>query len=67
MSDVENTVLPVNEGYIPLFEKLNDIITKIELFEQENNTLVELRDFLLPLLMNGQARVGEKKEGKKNV
>ena len=57
MSDVENIALPVNEGYISLFKKLNDIIIKIELLEQENSTLVELRDFLLPLLMNGQVRV----------
>jgi len=61
MSDVENIALPVSEGHISLFEKLNDIIIKIELLEQENSTLIELRDFLLPLLMNGQVRVGNEK------
>jgi type I restriction enzyme S subunit len=35
------------------------IFGKQELLEQENNHLVSLRDFLLPLLMNGQVTVTE--------
>lgn len=59
ISDVENIALPINQEYLHLFEKLNTIIKKIELIEQENEELTALRDFLLPLLMNGQVRVGE--------
>ena len=35
----------------------SDIIVQIETFQAENQQLVSLRDFLLPMLMNGQAKV----------
>jgi len=57
ISDVENIALPVSDKYAHLFEKLNVIISEIELLKNENDELIKLRDFLLPLLMNGQVRV----------
>lgn len=52
--DVENTTLlsPTNDD---LLQRLNGIIEQIELFEKENDELIKLRDWLLPMLMNGQA------------
>lgn len=38
---------------VPMFEK-------IKLLETENHQLASLRDFLLPMLMNGQVKVGSK-------
>jgi type I restriction enzyme S subunit len=40
----------VNEFINPIFRKMNGII-------QENQKLTELRDWLLPMLMNGQVKV----------
>ena len=60
ISDVANIALPVNHECNYLFEKLTVIINEIELLERENDELIKLRDFLLPLLMNGQVRVKEK-------
>jgi type I restriction enzyme S subunit len=50
-------VLPTSD-YSKLFLSLNTIIKKIELTLEENQKLAELRDWLLPMLMNGQVRVG---------
>jgi type I restriction enzyme S subunit len=46
----------------------NKIFTKQDILELENHHLTTLRDWLLPMLMNGQVRVGEagKKEYKPN-
>ena len=44
-----------------MLEKFNLIIDKIEQIQAENQQLASLRDFLLPMLMNGQVKVG--KEG----
>lgn len=45
-------------GIIELFEnKMMPIYSKLALNTQENNQLVKLRDWLLPLLMNGQVTV----------
>ena len=54
--DVENITLlsPTNDD---LLQRLNGIIEQIELFEKENDELIKLRDWLLPMLMNGQAYV----------
>ena len=55
-SDVENIPFIVpNEDSI--FYQLNKLVEKIELCERENEELTKLRDWLLPMLMNGQARV----------
>ena len=45
---------------------LNGIYTKIGINLKENKQLTELRDWLLPMLMNGQVRVGEVKKEYEN-
>lgn len=54
--DVENIpfILP-NDDLI--FHQINKLIEKIELCERENEELTKLHDWILPMLMNGQARV----------
>ena len=54
--DVENIpiILPDNDS---LLNTLNQILEKIEHCERENDELKKLRDWLLPMLMNGQATV----------
>ena len=54
--DVENITLlsPYDDT---LLIRLNGIIDQIELLEREKDELIKLRDWLLPMLMNGQARV----------
>lgn len=56
--DVENIsiVIPNKKGYL---EELNQYLFAIEANNQENNTLTSLRDWLLPLLMNGQASIAD--------
>ena len=46
----EKVVIKFNEFINPVFRKMNEII-------QENEKLSELRDWLLPMLMNGQVKV----------
>lgn len=54
--DVENIpiIIPDNDS---LLNTLNQILEKIEHCERENDELKKLRDWLLPMLMNGQATV----------
>ena len=54
--DVENIpiILPDNDVCL---DALNRIFDKIEHCERENDELTKLRDWLLPMLMNGQATV----------
>lgn len=54
--DVENIpfILPNDDS---IFHQINKLIEKIELCERENEELTKLRDWLLPMLMNGQARM----------
>ena len=54
--DVENIpfIMPNDDS---IFHQINKLIEKIELCERENEELTKLRDWLLPMLMNGQARV----------
>ncbi|PIB34874.1 hypothetical protein BFP72_05385 [Reichenbachiella sp. 5M10] len=42
-----------------LHEQIDPIINKTVVASEENQKLSELRDWLLPMLMNGQVRVGE--------
>jgi type I restriction enzyme S subunit len=48
---------------IELIDKLDNVISpilkKVVKVKEENQKLTELRDWLLPMLMNGQGRVGE--------
>ena len=50
-------VLPPNQLEFKWADKLNALFNSQDLLEQENNKLVELRDCLLPMLMNGQVSV----------
>ncbi len=54
--DVENidVMIPDKEN---LLDELNNILYKIEENNLENDKLIELKEFLLPLLMNGQIEV----------
>lgn len=55
--------LPKSDEIIDLFnKKINPIFSKINLIQKENQKLSELRDWLLPMLMNGQVRVGQAKK-----
>ena len=56
--DVENIPLLIPEDK-SLLEPLNKILEKIEHCERENDELIKLRDWLLPMLMKGQAIVAE--------
>ncbi len=58
--DLEDIQVPLPkdiECNINLLESLNKITEKIEANRQESQKLAHLRDWLLPMLMNGQVRV----------
>ena len=57
--DVENITITLPKES-DLFVKLNNILDKILINRKENQRLAEIRDFLLPMLMNGQVRIIEK-------
>ena len=50
-------VLPPVAIIVKITLLLHPIHTKIGQLNQENRELIKLRDWLLPMLMNGQARV----------
>ena len=52
-----NIVLPPIELIEKLDEKLKPIFEHILVLKKESNSLVKLRDWLLPMLMNGQVTV----------
>lgn len=51
----ESSLFSFNELIKPLFSKINNI-------EKQNQELAQLRDWLLPMLMNGQVTVDDAKE-----
>lgn len=55
-SDIENTnlLVPNNKNLITIFNK---ILSKIDCLKKENLKLSSLRDWLLPMLLNGQVKV----------
>lgn len=56
--DIENIQIPLPKDYnLDLYSSLNTITEKIERNILENQTLTSLRDWLLPMLMNGQVTV----------
>lgn len=56
--DIEDIMLPLpKQGFNNLFNQLNTVTKKIEINLEENQKLEELRDWLLPMLMNGQVSV----------
>ena len=56
--DVENIKILIPQDNRLLFE-LNKKLDQIQHFKKENEDLAELRDFLLPMLMNGQINVDD--------
>ena len=49
---------PYNESVVKNYDEIcNPIFEKILLTKRENQELIKLRDFLLPMLMNGQVKV----------
>ena len=61
LGDVEGICIldPHNDN---MLEKLDLLLDEIEQVQEENQQLASLRDFLLPMLMNGQVKVGKAKE-----
>lgn len=59
--DFSSILLPYPKDEIvdSFSEKVKSVFESIMLNSQENNSLIELRDWLLPMLMNGQVTVGE--------
>lgn len=51
--------LPTNKTIIAFSEKVFPIIEKVNVCLKENEELTSLRDFLLPLLMNDQVKIGD--------
>ena len=51
------TIKPAKEILLSFSNKLEANINKILVNQIENQKLSELRDWLLPMLMNGQVRV----------
>ncbi len=51
--------LPLKRTVDQFTQKINPILDKLELNQKQNQKLSELRDWLLPMLMNGQVQVGE--------
>jgi len=48
----------VPAGLVKTFDKtIHPLYSKLKLIIEESKELVRLRDFLLPLLMNGQVKV----------
>ncbi len=53
------TILPIDEILLAFDILIKPIFSKQDCVELENQELASLRDWLLPMLMNGQVRVGE--------
>ena len=51
-------VIPSNDILDRFYDFSNNIIKEITKKQQENEQLTQLRDWLLPMLMNGQVKVG---------
>lgn len=59
-TDIGNIRIPMSLKYAKRFSELtDDCYKKIVACNTENQQLVSLRDFLLPMLMNGQVKVGK--------
>lgn len=55
-------IKPSNEALIQFEDKVQSVFNRILIASKENQELASLRDWLLPMLMNGQVKVGEGKE-----
>jgi type I restriction enzyme, S subunit len=56
------TVVPVEKIVTQFYEIMDNIQEKKQTNLAENQKLTELRDWLLPMLMNGQVKLGDEKE-----
>lgn len=56
--DIENITLLIPHN-LQLYKLFNDLLDAIEVNQQEMDQLIKLRDWLLPMLMNGQATVAD--------
>ena len=52
-----NVILPKDKYLSSIFEKFESILENIIINQQQNQELIQLRDWLLPMLMNGQVKV----------
>ena len=52
-----NVILPRDKYLSSIFEKCESILENIIINQQQNQELTQLRDWLLPMLMNGQVKV----------
>ena len=52
-----NVFLPKDKYLFSIFEKFESILENIIINQQQNQELTQLRDWLLPMLMNGQVKV----------
>ncbi len=59
--------LPPKKIVISFTERIKSVFGEQNNLESQNQQLAELRDWLLPMLMNGQVRVGEAEEETKVV
>ena len=60
-TDIGNIVVPYSKKIVKTYSKvIRNLIQKLIACNIENQQLISLRDFLLPMLMNGQVRVGGK-------
>jgi len=50
-------ILPRHEIIIAFSEKIRPLLNKMDTVQKENQSLIQLRDWLLPMLMNGQVKV----------
>lgn len=55
-------ILPKKEIVDSFTIQLIPILDKLDIIQKENQKLIELRDWLLPMLMNGQVTIGEAEE-----
>lgn len=55
-------ILPIKRIVDDFTKKVSPILDKLEVIQKENQKLADLRDWLLPMLMNGQVTVSEAKE-----
>ncbi|MCE2061662.1 restriction endonuclease subunit S [Streptococcus thermophilus] len=52
-----NVILPKDKCLSSIFKKFESILENIIINQQQNQELTQLRDWLLPMLMNGQVKV----------
>lgn len=60
-SDVDNIVM-LDGNKNDLLKPFNQIVTQIQYLQNENQELTSFRDFLLPMLMNGQIKIEKHKK-----